>query len=96
MAHPVVHFEIMGGEGKETEHFYSRLFDWDIDSNNEWNYGIVDTKTDEGIRGGVGPVGAGERRVSIYVQVPDINSTLEQAKKLGAEVILERQETRGQ
>lgn len=92
MAHPVVHFEIMGGNDKQTEEFYSDLFDWDINSNNEYNYGMVDTLTDEGIKGGVGPIGQGERRVTVYVQVPDINSTLEHAKKLGAEVVLERED----
>lgn len=99
MGYPVVHFEIMGGKNKETEQFYATLFDWKIDSNNEWNYGLVDTNSGSGIAGGVGPAvgpqGEQPPRVSIYVQVPDINTTLEHATKLGAEVLMERTELPG-
>lgn len=91
MANPVVHFEIMGGQGKETEEFYSELFDWNIDSNNPLNYGRVDTKSTEGIRGGVGD-GENGTRTTVYVQVSDINETLEKVKKLGGEIAMERTE----
>ena len=34
MGNPVVHFEIMGGDGERLKGFYSDLFGWKIDSNN--------------------------------------------------------------
>jgi hypothetical protein len=43
MGAPVVHFEIMGGEGGQLEKFYSELFGWKINSNNPMKYGVVDT-----------------------------------------------------
>jgi hypothetical protein len=43
MGAPVVHFEIMGGEGSELETFYRQLFGWKINSNNPMKYGIVET-----------------------------------------------------
>lgn len=92
MGAPIVHFEIMGGEGKQTEEFYRELFDWKIASDNEFNYGVVDTESGAGIAGGVGPAGEGPQRVTVYAQVPDINAKLEDVKKLGGKVVLERSE----
>jgi uncharacterized protein len=43
MGAPVIHFEIMGGEGNQLEEFYSELFGWKINSNNPMKYGVVDT-----------------------------------------------------
>lgn len=43
MGAPVVHFEIIGGEGDELEKFYGELFGWKINSNNPMKYGTVDT-----------------------------------------------------
>ena len=54
MGAPVVHFEIMGGNGVELETFYSELFGWKINSDNPMKYGIVDTGgAPGGINGGV-------------------------------------------
>src|SRR6185312_5115741 len=91
MGAPVLHFEIMGGSGKQLEDFYSQLFGWKIDSNNPMNYGMVDTGGQGGINGGVGPAapeqGQGSR-VSVYAQVDDLQATLDKATSLGAKVIL--------
>ncbi len=34
MAQKVVHFEIIGKDGKKLQEFYSALFGWNIDANN--------------------------------------------------------------
>ena len=34
MGNPVVHFEIMGGDGERLKSFYAEQFGWKIDSNN--------------------------------------------------------------
>jgi hypothetical protein len=78
MGAPVVHFEIMGAEGNQLERFYAELFGWKIDSNNPMKYGVVDTEAElGGINGGVGPAKDGSKRVSIYVQVKDLQATLD-------------------
>ncbi len=41
MDRPVVHFEVIGKDGKKLQAFYSELFEWDIDANNEFGYGNV-------------------------------------------------------
>jgi predicted enzyme related to lactoylglutathione lyase len=89
MGHPVVHFEIIGQDGDALRKYYSTLFHWDIDASNEMGYGIVPREQNLnadgiGIGGGVaaGPEGyAGH--VTVYVEVPDVETTLTQAESLG-------------
>ena len=50
MAHPVVHWEIVGKDAARIQRFYTDLFEWNIDTTNPFNYGIVDTGG-EGQRG---------------------------------------------
>ena len=88
MAAPVIRFEIMGGEGNQLEKFYGDLFGWKIDSNNPMKYGMVETGTQRGINGGVGPSQDGGKRVSVYVQVEDLEIVLAKAEKLGGKTIL--------
>ena len=89
MGAPVVHFEIMGGQGDELEAFYGELFGWKIDSNNPMKYGVVDTGAGPGgINGGVGRANDSKKRVSIYVRVADLQATLDRAERLGGKTIL--------
>ena len=96
MGAPVVHFEIMGGNGVELETFYGEFFGWKINSNNPMKYGIVDTgDAPGGINGGVGATNDGSKRVSIYAQVSDLQATLDKAEKLGGRTILAPTEVPG-
>jgi predicted enzyme related to lactoylglutathione lyase len=96
MGAPVVHFEIMGGVGHELETFYKELFGWQIDSNNPMKYGIVETGGGPGgINGGVGPAQDGNKRVSVYVRVEDLQSMLDRAQRLGGKTILQPTEVPG-
>lgn len=88
MGAPVVRFEIMGGEGNQLEKFYGELFGWRIDSNNPMKYGIVDTGGQGSINGGVGASQDGGARVSVYVQVQDLDAALAKAEMLGAKTVL--------
>ena len=88
MGAPIVRFEIMGGSGNRLEKFYEELFGWKIDSDNPMNYGMVDTGSLGGINGGVGASQDGGNRVSVYIQVEDLDSVLAKAEKLGGKTIL--------
>ena len=88
MGAPVVRFEIMGGKGNQLEKFYGELFGWRIDSNNPMKYGMVDTGGPGGIHGGVGATQDGANRVSVYVEVEDLDAALAEAEKLGGKTIL--------
>lgn len=96
MGAPVVHFEIMGGEGTQLEKFYAELFGWKIKSDNPMTYGVVDTGGGpSGINGGVGPSNDGGKRVSIYAQVSDLQGTLDKAERLGGKTVLAPTEVPG-
>jgi len=96
MGAPVVHFEIMGGEGSELETFYGHLFGWKINSNNPMKYGIVETGGGPGgINGGVGPTNDASKRVSVYAQVEDLQATLDRVEQLGGKTVLPPTEVPG-
>ena len=64
MGQPVVHFEVIGKDGKKLINYYSELFGWETDANNPMNYGIVAREGNVnshgvGIGGGVGPAPPG-------------------------------------
>ena len=89
MGQPVVHFEVIGKDGEKLRSYYSELFGWEINADNEMNYGTVDregnTNADGvGIGGGVagGPEGY-EGHVTFYVEVPDVEAALAKAESLG-------------
>jgi predicted enzyme related to lactoylglutathione lyase len=90
MGQPVVHFEITGKDGEKLQGFYSDLFGWDIDANNEMKYGSIsregNTNSDGvGIGGGIatGPEGY-PGHVTFYVEVPDVEETMSKAEGQGA------------
>jgi predicted enzyme related to lactoylglutathione lyase len=89
MGQPVVHFEVIGKDGEKLRDYYSELFDWEIDADNEMNYGVINrdgntTSDGVGIGGGVagGPEGY-DGHVTFYVEVPDVEAALNKAESLG-------------
>jgi predicted enzyme related to lactoylglutathione lyase len=95
MGQPVVHFEVIGKDGDKLQKYYSELFGWEIDSNNEMNYGMVSRDSNPaadgnlGIGGGIagGPPGYGGH-VTFYVAVPDVEAALQKAESLGGTRIM--------
>jgi predicted enzyme related to lactoylglutathione lyase len=94
MGQPVVHFEVIGRDGERLKSFYSRLFGWEIDSDNPMNYGSVaregNVRADgTGIGGGIGPAPEGyPGHVTFYVEVPDVEASLVQAENLGGKRLM--------
>jgi len=86
MANPVIHFEILGRDGKKTQDFYSSIFGWKVDAANPMNYGMVSAE-DRGIGGGVAAA-QGEPMVTVYVEVADLDATLKKAESLGGKVVM--------
>ena len=89
MGLPVVHFEVIGKDGEQLRSFYGELFDWNVNADNEMNYGIVSREENlspdgVGIGGGVagGPEGY-EGHGTFYVGVPDVEQALAKAESLG-------------
>ena len=89
MANPVTWFEITGKDGKKLQNFYSGVFGWKVDANNPMNYGMVAAGGKDSIGGGIGPTHDAPR-VTVYVQVPDINGALSKAESLGGRTVMQR------
>jgi uncharacterized protein len=87
MGKPVVHWEIVGKDGQKLQQFYAGLFDWKIDANNPFNYGMVDTGGAGGINGGIGPSQDGPA-VRVYIQVDDLQAFLDRAERLGGKTLM--------
>ncbi len=90
MANPVVHFEVIGRDGKKLQDFYRKVFEWKIDADNPMQYGMVGAQGGEGIGGGVsGYAGEdGHRGVTFYVQVPNLEQTLKQIEAAGGKTVM--------
>ena len=88
MPNPIVHFEISGPDGPALQSFYRELFGWKIDTDNEWQYGMVDTGGEGGVNGGIAGDPDGGKRVSIYAGVDDPQVYLDKAESLGAKVVM--------
>ena len=88
MGNPIVHFEITGGRPGQLADFYSRLFGWNVNSDNPMQYGVVDTGSKQGINGGLFTNRDGASRVTLYAQVDDLQATLDRAEKLGGKTIM--------
>lgn len=87
MTNPVVHFEIIGKDGKNLRAFYKKLFGWSIDAKNPMKYGLV-KKERSGIAGGIGQAPSGKGHVTVYVRVADLEKSLAKAVKLGGKVVM--------
>ena len=87
MGQPVVHFEITGRNGKRLQDFYAKLFGWKIDASNPMNYGIVDTQSEGGIGGGIGPTD-GESGVTFYIEVDDPQAYVDRIESAGGKTVV--------
>jgi predicted enzyme related to lactoylglutathione lyase len=94
MGRPVVHWQIDAKDPAKTQSFYGELFDWQIDANNPWSYGLVNTGGDGGINGGIGPT-QDANRVVFFVQVDDLQGYLDKAERLGARTLMPPTEVPG-
>jgi predicted enzyme related to lactoylglutathione lyase len=97
MGAPVVHWEIVGGDGKKLNDFYSKLFGWEIDSNNPIGYGVVSREGNTnaegigiggGVMGSIPEMGDAPGHVTFYVEVPDVEAALQQAEQLGGKRLM--------
>ena len=87
MPNPVIHFEIQSNQAEKLQEFYAKLFDWHVDANNPMNYGMVDTRSQEGINRGIGPT-SGPNMVTFYIQVDDLQAYLDRAESLGGTTVM--------
>lgn len=87
MAHPVIHFEIGCRDNQKAQEFYSKAFDWKMQS-----YGpaaMIDTGIKAGINGHINSLGHEPHNyVLVYIQVDDIPKALDKISSLGGKTIV--------
>ena len=90
MPNPVVHFEILGKDHEALQQYYRDLFNWKItQASPDFPYGLVSAEEQgEGIGGGVGSSMEGGPLAMFYVQVDDIQASVDKAAELGGEVVM--------
>jgi uncharacterized protein len=94
MGQPVVHFEIIGKDGDRLKGYYAELFGWQIDSDNQMGYGVVQREgntNSDGVGIGGGVAGGPDRydgHLTFYVEVPDVATALAKAEELGGSRIM--------
>jgi predicted enzyme related to lactoylglutathione lyase len=87
---PIVHFEIMGKDPSSLRKFYAELFDWklgDMMGPEMGSYSLVDGES-SGLPGGIGQAQNADNLVTIYVQVPNLQATLDQAVAKGGKILM--------
>ncbi len=90
MANPVTIFEIAGKKEDSLCDFYSSLFGWNINQDEDCG-NSVDTGTEEGINGHI--VQTTEEmpitnHVTFYIEVNDINASAKKVESQGGKVIM--------
>ncbi len=94
MGNPIVHFEIGCSDSEKTQAFYSELFDWKIESHGP--AAMISSGGEVGIGGHISALGHEPHHYTlIYVQVDDLDASIEKAKSLGGEVMLPTTEVPG-
>jgi predicted enzyme related to lactoylglutathione lyase len=85
---PVVHFEIIGTDAPKLQKFYGDLFAWNVNADNEFQYGMVEPGGERGINGGIGGDMGGGKRVTVYIEVDDPQAYLDRAVQLGGSILM--------
>ncbi len=84
-ARPVAWFEIVGKHGEGLRAFYSQLFGWEtVEVAPGADYGVMDAAA-HGIGGGIGSRAGGH--VTVFIEVDDLEGTLQRAERLGGKTI---------
>jgi predicted enzyme related to lactoylglutathione lyase len=87
MGNPVTHFEIGAADHQQLVRFYGELFGWGLREVSE-GYTLVDTRGGQGLNGGIGRSNTGEPWATFYVEVDDLQATLDRAEALGGRTVL--------
>jgi predicted enzyme related to lactoylglutathione lyase len=85
----VIHFEVVGKDGPALQSFYSKVFDWTLDTNNPGGYGMYRPANGDGIGGGIGTAqDGGSGRVTFYVHSDDPQGILDKVVAAGGQVLM--------
>ena len=98
MGNPVVHFEIIGKDPAKLRKFYAELFSWKVGEmmGPEMGYYSLVDASSSGVAVGIGsPEPGGSARTTAYVEVADLQATLDRAVAMGGTVLMPPMEIPG-
>ena len=86
----IVHLDIPADDPERASKFYSKLFDWNIELNPEFEYYLVNTKGLDGADGPGGGIGKrqGDQKITAYVGVPSVDEYITKVEALGGKTIV--------
>lgn len=86
MGAQIIHVEVTGKDGPKIQEFFSKVFDWDLDTSNPGGYGLI---RQGGMTGGIGgSQDGGPGQVTFYVHSDDPEGTLRKVEENGGKVIM--------
>jgi len=91
MPNPVVRWQIVSPEPEKVATFYQKLFGWKPSNANALGYRelVTEVKPPGPVDGGVWPAPPGTKSfLQIFVEVPDVERSIEKAIELGAKIIV--------
>lgn len=89
MGQPVMQWQILAKDPDKVAEFYCQLFGWTVDADNALGYRMIDTGSERGIKGGVWPSPPeGHSLVQLFIEVDEMERSVERAVELGANVII--------
>jgi predicted enzyme related to lactoylglutathione lyase len=96
MKSPIMHFEIAGRDGPALESFYRELLGWRIERRDmgHTQYSYIDTRGQD-YSGGIRHEPDGHAEVVVYFEVPDLDSAVAEAERLGATIRIPPMEGNG-
>ena len=87
MSHPIVHFEMGYKDAGKAQQFFAGLFDWKFEEFGPVR--MIATGSDEGITGHLSTPGKEPHNYCVvYVQVDDLQESLDKAEKLGGKTMI--------
>ena len=89
MSSPVVQFQILSKAPDDTARFYSGLFGWRVNTDNQLGYRQINTGSEQGIQGGIWPAPPQTQNfVQLFIAVDNVTESVKKAEGLGAKVII--------
>ena len=82
----IKHIEIVGTDGGKLKSFYSQLFDWSITRKDVAGFDYYDIELGDKPTVGIRHEPDGKAELVFYVEVDDLDQSVEKAKELGASV----------
>ena len=85
MAGKVVHFDIPIDEPDRAVAFYNTVFDWGLEQWGQMDYWTMAQRPGDGVGGALGRRESPDERVTIYIDVDDIDATLDAIEAAGGQ-----------